>query len=71
MVASDVPVAIQTTFEDFSVNNAKQMRAIQMRYDLDIVFGHNEGSEGVHPHTMKFYRSGGTPWGALMSAKGR
>ncbi len=66
-----VPVAIQTTFEGFAVNNAKQMRAIQMRYDLDIVFGHDEGSEGVHPHTMKSYRSGGTPWAVLISPEGK
>ncbi len=66
-----VPVAIQTTFEGFSVNNAKQMRAIQMRYDLDIVFGHDEGSEGSHPYTMKSYRSGGTPWAVLISPEGK
>ncbi len=66
-----VPVAIQTTFEGFSVNNAKQMRAIQMRYDLDMVFGHDEGSEGVHPHTMRSYRSGGTPWAVIISPEGK
>ncbi len=65
-----VPVAIQTTFEGFSVNNAKQMRAIQMRYDLDIIFGHDEGSEEEHPHTMRSYRSGGTPWAVLISPDG-
>jgi thiol-disulfide isomerase/thioredoxin len=65
-----VPVAIQTTFEGFSVNNAKQMRAIQMRYDLDIIFGHDEGSEEKHPHTMRSYRSGGTPWAVLISPEG-
>ena len=65
-----VPVAIQTTFEGFSVNNAKQMRAIQMRYDLDIVFGHDEGTEEEHPHTMRSYRSGGTPWAVLVSPDG-
>ena len=66
-----IPIAIQTTFEGFSVNNAKQMRAIQMRYDLDIIFGHDEGSEGKHPHTMKSYRSGGTPWAVLISPEGK
>lgn len=65
-----IPVAIQTTFEGFSVNNAKQMRAIQMRYDLDIIFGHDEGSEEEHPHTMRSYRSGGTPWAVLISPEG-
>ncbi len=65
-----VPVAIQTTFEGFSVNNAKQMRAIQMRYDLDIIFGHDEGSEEKHPYTMSSYRSGGTPWAVLISPEG-
>jgi len=65
-----VPVAIQTTFEGFSVNNAKQMRAIQMRYDLDIIFGHDAGTEEEHPHTMRSYRSGGTPWAVLISPDG-
>ncbi len=65
-----VPVAIQTTFEGFSANNSKQMRAIQMRYDLDIVFGHDEGTAEEHPHTMKSYRSGGTPWAVLVSPDG-
>lgn len=65
-----VPVAIQTTFEGFSVNNAAQMRAIQMRYDLDVVFGHDEGKEGEHPYTMRTYRSGGTPWAVLISPEG-
>lgn len=42
-----------------------------MRYDLDIIFGHDEGSEGKHPHTMKSYRSGGTPWAVLISPEGK
>ena len=64
-------IAIQTTFEGFSVNNAKQMRAIQMRYDLNLTFGHDEGKEGTHPHTMRSYRSGGTPWAVLISPEGK
>ena len=66
-----VPIAIQTTFEGFAANNAKQMRAIQMRYDLDIVFGHDEGTEDTHPYTMQSYRSGGTPWAVLISPEGK
>lgn len=66
-----VPIAIQTTFEGFSVNTANQMRVIQKRYDLPIVMGHDAGKEGVHPHTMRSYRSGGTPWAVLISPEGK
>ncbi len=66
-----VSIAIQTTFEGFSINNAQQMRAIQMRYDLDMIFGHDEGSEEKPPYTMRSYRSGGTPWAVLISPDGK
>ncbi len=65
-----VSIAVQTTFEGFSVNTAAQMRAIQMRYDLPITMGHDEGKEGTHPYTMRSYRSGGTPWAVLISPEG-
>ena len=66
-------IAIQTTFEGHTVNTSDKMREIQKRYDLDIVFGHDEGdpkSHG-HPKTMMDYRSGGTPWAVLISPEGK
>ena len=63
-------IAIQTTFEGFSVNTAGQLRVMQQRYDLPIIMGHDEGTEGVHPYTMQSYRSGGTPWSVLISPEG-
>ena len=65
-----VPVAIQTTFEGYSVNTANQMRVMQKRYDLNIPMGHDAGKEGTHPYTMRTYRSGGTPWAVLISPEG-
>ena len=62
-------IAIQTTFEGYTVNTSDKMREIQKRYDLDIIFGHDAGdpkSHG-HPKTMVDYRSGGTPWAVLIS----
>ncbi len=43
------------------------MCAIKMRYDLDITFGHDEGSEGSHLHAMKSCRFGGSLWAVLIS----
>lgn len=65
-----ISIAIQTTFEGFSVNTSNQMRVIQERYDLPIIMGHDAGTEGSHPYTMKSYRSGGTPWAVLISPDG-
>ena len=69
--------AIQTTFEGFSTNDQAALRKNQLRYDLDIPFGHDSGdSEAEHgsreryPNTMLSYRTGGTPWIVLINPKG-
>ena len=64
-------VAIQTTFEGFGINTADKMREIQQQYDLNILMGHDAGSEGMIPKTMRDYRSGGTPWAVLISPEGK
>ncbi|MGS2717797.1 peroxiredoxin family protein [Eionea flava] len=64
-----VPVAIQTTFEGFSSNTSDALRKNQLRYELNIPFGHDPGNVDLprdnparYPTTMQSYRTGGTPW---------
>lgn len=69
--------AIQTTFEGFSTNDQAALRKNQLRYDLDIPFGHDSGKDFAahgsserYPNTMKSYRTGGTPWIIVINPKG-
>jgi len=69
--------AIQTTFEGFSTNNQDALRKNQMRYDLDIPFGHDTGKSTAdhgtierYPKTMISYNTGGTPWIILINPEG-
>ena len=64
---------IQTVFEGFGTNSQKQVRKLQIRYDLPITMGHDPGNpDGVkHPQTMRKYRTGGTPWLILINPQGR
>ena len=59
-----VAAGLQTTFEGFGTNTQDRVREMQLRYELDIPMGHDQGDrDGVHlPVTMRNYRSGGTPW---------
>ncbi len=68
-----MPVAIQTTFEGYAYNTADKMQAMQKRFDLPIVMGHDAGDQKTHrnPSTMRNYRSGGTPWLVLISPDGK
>lgn len=69
--------AIQTTFEGFSTNDQDALRKNQLRYDLDIPFGHDTGKSSAehgsrerYPNTMVSYQTGGTPWIILINPKG-
>ena len=70
--------AIQTTFEGFSTNDQDALRKNQLRYDLDIPFGHDigdstakHGSRLRFPNTMISYQTGGTPWIILINPEGQ
>ena len=66
-------VGIQTAFEGFSVNTGEKVRKLQLQYDLPITMGHDAGDpEGDYrPHTMRHYRTGGTPWVVIIDPGGK
>ena len=66
-------IAVQTTFEGYSVNTRDKVRKLQLQYELSITMGHDEGDPDVErlPKTMRNYRSGGTPWTVIIDPQGR
>ncbi|WP_415896455.1 peroxiredoxin family protein [Neptuniibacter sp. QD72_48] len=72
-----VAAVIQTTFEGHSINNEDALRKNQLKYGLDLPFGHDPGNAdlprtnpGHFPNTMVEYRTGGTPWVTLIDPNG-
>lgn len=72
-----VAAVVQTTFEGHSINTADALRKNQLRYELDLPFGHDQGDTslprtdpGHYPNTMVNYRTGGTPWVTLIDPNG-
>ena len=65
-------VGIQTVFEGFSINTRAAVRELQLRYQLPITMSHDPGDpKGDHrPSTMRNYRTGGTPWVAVIAPSG-
>lgn len=68
---------IQTTFEGFSSNNVEALRKNQLRYNIDLPFGHDPGNERLpredrkhYPSTMVSYQTGGTPWVIIINPEG-
>ncbi|MEX0290930.1 MAG: peroxiredoxin family protein [Flavobacteriaceae bacterium] len=56
-------LAVQTVFEGFDSNTYEKMVATQEKYQLQIPFGHDAGSDGKSmSNIMRNYRTGGTPW---------
>ncbi|MEM7403639.1 MAG: TlpA disulfide reductase family protein [Pseudomonadota bacterium] len=64
---------VQTVFEGFRTNTRDEVRKTQLQYNLAIPMGHDAGNpDGDHlPHTMRSYRSGGTPWVVIVRPDGR
>lgn len=72
-----VAAVVQTVFEGHGVNTPSALRKNQLRYDLEIPFGHDAGNTdlpssdpGHYPSTMLSYRTGGTPWVTLIDPDG-
>ena len=65
-------IAVQTTFEGFGSNAQDKVREMQLRYDLPIIMGHDDGQLYPHdrPSIMTNYRTGGTPWLVLIAPDG-
>ncbi len=63
---------IQTVFEGVSANAKSDVRKLQLRYDLPITMGHDEGdpSGDRFPKTVRNYFTGGTPWLILIDPNG-
>jgi hypothetical protein len=56
---------IQTVFEGFEKNTFERLRETQLRYELNLPFGH-DAVPGNHSTVMQDYQTGGTPWFILI-----
>ncbi len=72
-----VDAVIQTTFEGHSYNTVESLRKNQLRYQLDLPFGHDAGNVNLpsansahYPSIMLSYRTGGTPWVTVIDPEG-
>jgi len=65
-------IAVQTTFEGFSINTQDKLIANQKKYDINIPMAHDAGNRKNRalPKTMIRYRSGGTPWTVIIDPEG-
>ena len=64
---------VQTVFEGFEVNTFDHLRETQLRYGLELPFGHDQlaASQGTGVSTvMQDYGTGGTPWFIVISPAG-
>jgi hypothetical protein len=62
-------VAIQTTFEGFSVNNFQILPEVIKEYGLTIPVGQN-GWKGSPSPLMYRYKTRGTPWVVIIDGNG-
>ncbi len=64
---------VQTVFEGAEANTFDRLRETQLRYGLQLPFGHDPpaGSHGaMFPTVMQDYGTGGTPWFIVISPAG-
>lgn len=64
-------LAIQTVFEGASKNTFDKIIETQKEYNLNIPFGHDDGSQNGESKssTMTDYQTGGTPWFIFIDEK--
>jgi len=61
---------MQTVFEGFQRNSAKAGEADLKKFDLDIPYGYDPGSDGKRSNILKRYKTRGTPWFVLIDTDG-
>ncbi len=62
---------IQTVFEGSDQNTADKLRDEQLRYGLQLPFGHDVPPDGErYPTVMEDYRTAGTPWFIVIDPAG-
>ena len=64
---------VQTVFEGAEANTLERLRETQLRYGLELPFGHDHPAANhgaVIPTVMQDYRTGGTPWFIVISPAG-
>lgn len=62
---------VQTVFEGAQTNTSERLRETQLRYALELPFGHDPAPEGEnYPTVMADYHTRGTPWFIVIDPKG-
>ena len=68
---------VQTVFEGAEANTFERLRETQLRYGLELPFGHDHpaasqgtASAALMPTVMQDYGTGGTPWFIVISPAG-
>ena len=61
--------AVQTVFEGHDTNTFERVREAQLRYGLDIAFGHDPDIGGCSS-VMADFATGGTPWFIVIDPQG-
>ena len=63
-------LAVQTVFEGFDVNTPEAAKESADKFGLEIPVGHDSGPARDGSYLMRRYRSGGTPWTAIIDRAG-
>jgi hypothetical protein len=61
---------IHTAFDDDPFNSQDKVREMQLKYDLQIPFGHDPKVDEAYPTFMQDYRTRGTPFFVVIDPNG-
>jgi len=66
-------LSIQTVFEGHGVNTVEKVPKTMKSFELRVPSGHDFGSQHPSrpPDTMRYYRTGGTPWVIIIDKRRR
>lgn len=62
---------IHTAFDDDPRNSQSRIREMQIKYDLQVPFGHDPKVGGQYPSFMMDYRTRGTPFFIVLTPDNR